>query len=307
MPQTPKSTQSALAAELHNSTYSPLYTLPAELLYLISSFLSPLEIMSTRATSRKFSVLLPPPKLTTPLRRQYRSLVRRSHFRALCAFERQNQLPPDILVCSACLQSHPASAFPLSEQTKPPARRQCAGSTRVFRVCAHKAVTFAALEVGGAESMRCAVPHGAVRGREAREVVSCRVGGDVVVVWECVLMRVAAGRGVWRKEVLEAVGRVGEGVCPHLRMGVDMKWEAGRGMLGKWFRGWRVGDWGLVGSCEEGGCETSFYVERKRCKDLKDGEEEMAEIVFCVERHLGPLRDAADPRWSVQTVDMHSM
>lgn len=130
-----------------NLTHSPLYGLPHELTLNIVNYLSTVEILTLRATTKKFHQLLRNPEnIDETEKRRFLNLFSKSLFDRDCRLERAGELQSGTAVCGRCIETHSSSYFTAEQLSLNPEIRACIGWTRVFRICPHRAFPLAELQ-----------------------------------------------------------------------------------------------------------------------------------------------------------------
>jgi hypothetical protein len=291
----------AIALEMHNAEFSPIYTLPPEVCNHVLHYVSTADIMSLRLVSRRF---------VWSTQRQESTWGDKRDFQARLHFDRYTKLaksePTDIrtlneLVCSYCYKPHPRCAFDRKEATRSPYVRQCHGSSRKFRLCAHTS-----------KDRRSIMDGGSVFGLDR----GCRIrfwfngesnSSDMIYGAEDWLGFSHMNRAILRDEIRLGLQQIAIPVCPHMRTDeasfLNRVLTNPRGHLYNNFNNGRPIDDFFADSYELSGiriaclnqrCGTMIEIERRK------GLNQMWPIQVRLRRNLGRMEDVLDPKWVIQ-------
>lgn len=282
----------------------------------------------------------PAGKWSVPDRRGYSILKKGAYHREICAQERSGQLGMRKLVCGICKLVHDRSCFTNDEVARRPEERICIGAQGVFELCPHVRVNYAGLKLHPVDVL-CNSPHDYFSGLQIRQPDDyCGPGRTVADrsksrarivqveeegVYEGIkseaelrLFRLGTVDGsVLEKDltkgmVLGAVEKTGWKLCPHLHARSGALWlsflhqdieQPSRATYKRWF-------WPLCKEedrvwpthiCSTDNCDTRVSLAKERTVPQK-GVARYEYLVMRVERYLGRMEGANDPRWMAQIV-----
>ncbi|KAF2478129.1 uncharacterized protein BDR25DRAFT_338786 [Lindgomyces ingoldianus] len=315
---------------LRNAHESHLHQLPAELIFMIDSYLRDISRhgpnvskMALRATCRRFHTILPAgPHPNAPWgeldRRSYSQLISLARFRDLCERERGGLLNPNHLVCCICRRSRESWCFTPVEQKKDPEQRTCIGAQGVLEICPHLRLTYMGFRLGPIE-ISCNRKHYSIEGFEGTVKVS-QIGEipnrEIKVEVELILLEIYKGQELTREKVLDAVKKSNWKICPHMHtygaeiwLSLFAEYLQGHGKLfsgkklcsvrcgfGRWC--WENGRLWPLHKCGVLDCDTRVVLFKDRRKSRKNVNREF--LVMRIDRYLGKMESADDRRWMSQ-------
>jgi hypothetical protein len=293
----------AAALETFNAELSPIYKLPPELNHEVLQYLSVVDIMSLRLSSRRYVFLTWRHKLTLDDKQDMKARLRRDRYFKLAQAEIKGPRKLSSPLCSYCLEPHPSSMFQRREIVKSPQFRRCIGSSRLFRACPHRSLTRKEfMATMNSPFFRYCNGCSTVLSFTTRTPNN----NNVIYGSDCTLGFSHISCIIYRSEVQRDLRQLAHPICPHMRTDdphfLDRVLSSPRGDWSNNFDNDRPVDDVFAEpytctimriSCQEELCDSTIDIDRR-------GSFGQVFVKTRIRRNLGNMAEALDPKWLIQ-------